>query len=78
LFIAAPALFIGGVPPVIAWNPSSGLYGVISTLLTLCWIISGVAEGYLIYRWNIDARILFGRNKTLDTVAFFVMTCLRF
>lgn len=73
LIIASVALFLGGIPPLIRFNPFFGLYETLGTLLTLCWIISGIASAYLIYRWNIGGRTLFGRKETLDTVAFFVM-----
>lgn len=73
LIIASVALFLGGIPPLIRLNPFSGLYEILGTLLTLCWIISGITSGYLIYRWNIGGRILFGRKNTIDTVTFFVM-----
>lgn len=73
LLIAAIALFIGGIPPAVAWNPVPSLYGIIGSLLTLAWIISGVAAAYLIYRWYTGGQRLFGGKVPLDTGAFFVM-----
>ena len=73
LVIAAIALFIGGTPPVLALNPISALYGFVGSLLTLSWFISGIAAGYLLYRWHENKRKLFGKEDTKDTVAFFVM-----
>lgn len=70
LVIAAVALFIGGVPPLQAYGhlPS----GLTSSLLTIAWLISGLASGYLFYRWYTGNKMLFGRKENLDTAAFFV------
>jgi hypothetical protein len=66
LLIAAIALLIGGRPPLLLVLPT--LYGV----LTLAWLMSGVASGYLLYRWNAGGQKLFGGKAPLDTAAFFV------
>jgi len=68
LVIAAIALFLGGVPPILEIIHASFVY----SLLNIAWIISGVASVYLLYRWNQNRRKLFGKRETLDTVAFFV------
>ncbi len=68
LLIASLALFLGGVPPVILILPLP-LTGLI---LTLCWIISGIVSGYLVYRWHKAGMKLFGEKNTLDTAAFAV------
>lgn len=73
LVIASIALFLGGVPPVKALNPIPAFYGLISSLLTLAWIISGVAAGYLLYRWHTGGKTLFHEKRQHDTLAFFVM-----
>jgi len=67
LVIAALALFLGGVPPVYRL----GFVGV-APLLTLCWVISGVAAVYLLFRWN-KTKLLFGGKNKWDMWAFFVM-----
>ena len=78
LIIAAVALFIGGIPPVLAFNPIPAFYGVLRALLVVAWIISGTASGYMLYRWNSlygwnsGQRTLFGGKAPLDTAAFFV------
>ena len=72
LVIAAVALFLGGVPPALKFLPIPALYGLVGSLLTLAWIISGVASAYLLWRWY-KTRTLFGAKETLDTAAFFVM-----
>jgi uncharacterized membrane protein YuzA (DUF378 family) len=46
--------------------------GLVSTVLTLSWIISGVAAVYLLYMWSKN-RTLFGAKEKLDMVAFLVM-----
>ena len=73
LVIAAMALLIGGVPPVMYFNPFTGLYGLLGNLLTLSWIISGLTAGYLLYRWNDGKRVLFGGHKQQDAAAFLVL-----
>jgi hypothetical protein len=71
LVIAAAALFLGGVPPVLKILPGVPLVG---SLLTLAWLISGIASLYLLYRWYTGGQTLFGGKETKDMVAFFVMT----
>lgn len=68
LFLAAAALFIGGYPVATRIIPIP----LTSSLLVLCWLISGVASVYLAYRWNIDGQKLFGKKDGLDRVVFFV------
>lgn len=72
LAIAALALFLGGQPPVLYVFRIPALYGLISSLLTISWIISGVASVYLLVRWYGGGQKLFGAKKPRDTVAFFV------
>src|SRR3989344_8325172 len=69
LIIAALALFLGGVSPLLKLGLPSGLA---SSLLTLSWIISGVAAVYLLYRRHKTKLLLGGKDKW-DAVAFFVM-----
>ena len=73
LLIAALALFLGGVPPILKFNPIPGLYGTISSLLVVAWIISGLAAAYLFYRWNAGGRKVLGGMETKDATAFFIM-----
>jgi uncharacterized membrane protein YuzA (DUF378 family) len=68
LLIAALALFLGGVPPLTKLS-----LPFTSTLLTVAWIISGLASLYLLYMWNVNKRTVFGHNRKLDTIAFFIM-----
>lgn len=72
LLIAALALFLGGVPPVIFIFGKIGLSSMVWSLLNLAWIISGIASLYLLYRWNEAGRRVFGGTDMRDTVAFFV------
>lgn len=72
LLIAAVALFIGGVPPILKFNPIAGLYHPLSSLLNLAWIISGVVSAYLLYHWYTNKQKVFGGTKPLDTAAFFI------
>ncbi len=73
LVVASIALFAGGVPPVsyvVLAVPA--LFGLVQLGLTLAWIISGLASGYLFYRWWKANRMLFGGKKGADTAAFLV------
>ncbi len=72
LVVAAVALFLGGIPPVLYFGLPSGLYSLTNSLLQIAWIISGVASVYLLYRWNEGGRKLFGAQLPHDTYAFFV------
>lgn len=73
LVIASLALFLGGVPPVLKFFPIPAFYGLIASLLTLSWIISGIAAGYLIYRWHMAHHTVFGGKDNKDTGAFLVL-----
>ena len=72
LVIAAVALLLGGIPPALYLLPIPALYGLIIVLLKLAWIVSGAASAYLLYRWYIGGRKVFGGNDMKDNVAFFV------
>lgn len=73
LVIASLALFLGGVPLAKAINPIPAFYSLISSLLSLAWIISGIAAGYLLYRWHTGGKTLFHEKRQYDTIAFFIM-----
>lgn len=70
LLVAAVALLLGGIPPILMVMPSIPLVG---TLLTLSWILSGVAAAYLAYRWYTNDFRVFGGKAKLDLAAFGVM-----
>lgn len=72
LVIAAVALFIGGVPPIYLLAPS-GMFGIARLGLVAAWIISGLAAGYLLYRWYDGGQKVFGGKDHKDTLAFLVM-----
>lgn len=69
LIIAALSLIFGGFPIVFLLFPSGGL---VSSLLTIFWIISGIAAIYLLYVWNAGGRKLFGGEGKRDLAAFAV------
>jgi hypothetical protein len=73
LLVAALALIIGGYPPIYLLLPMSATYGIVSLGLKLAWIISGVAAGYLAYRWYTGGQKLFGGKDMKDAVAFGVL-----
>ena len=66
--IAAVALFVGGVPVVFYFS----FLMFLATFLTLMWLISGAASGYLLYCWNKKGRRLFGGTDQKDMIAFLV------
>lgn len=72
LIIAAIALLLGGIPVLRFLLPVPALFGLVGTILTLAWIISGAAAVYLLYRWYTGGQMLFGAKSTQDTIAFFV------
>lgn len=69
LIIASVALFLGGIPPVTLIIST----GLVNSLLTLCWIVSGLASAYLVYVWYKKGQTVFGGKKTLDLMAFWIM-----
>lgn len=74
LVIGAVALFIGGVPPLLAltFRLSLPIFPLVYALLTLSWIASGLASGYLLYRWFGNGKHVFGAKNQKDLLAFFV------
>lgn len=72
LVVAAVSLFVGGIPIVYLILPA-GIFGLTHILVTLAWIISGVASGYLLYQWHKAGHRLFGHKRGLDTFSFIVM-----
>jgi hypothetical protein len=70
LLVAALALLLGGIPPVMMVLPGIPLIG---TLLTLSWIVSGVTAIYLAYRWYRNDFMIFGEKNLRDIAAFGVM-----
>ena len=70
LILGAIALALGGVPVVFAILPISGLYSLVGSLLTLAWIISGIASGYMLYRFWTSGKTVFGGKDHRDIVAF--------
>ena len=66
LVIAAVALLLGGVPPVVYVLGGSGnVWG----LLKLFWIISGLAAAYLGYRWYTNGWRVLGGSDRSDVIA---------
>lgn len=72
LVVAAIALFLGGYPPLLYIFRIASLYGLLGLILKICWIISGLASGYLLYQWFKRDKKLFGVKDQLDTYAFLV------
>ena len=70
LVIAAIALFLGGIPPIFLILPGTALTAL---MLKVCWLISGAASLYLIYRWFNIRHNLFGKKDSKDMFAFLVM-----
>lgn len=74
LVIAAVALLLGGVPPIVWILGGSAYFGIVGLLLKLAWVASGVASVYLLYRWYTKGMMLFGHGNMKDKLAFGVMT----
>ena len=72
LIVAAVALLIGGVPPIYLIAPAS-LFAAARFGLIMCWIISGLASLYLLYRWWKSEQKVFGKKDPKDTVTFLVL-----
>lgn len=72
LLIAAIALLLGGVPPLYLLMPYS-MYTTTTFILKLTWILSGIAAGYLLYRWYDTGQRLFGHKDHKDTLAFLLL-----
>lgn len=71
LLVAALALFMGGVPPLLLLA-GSGSFSLVWLVLKISWFISGAASIYLLYRWYSNGQRLFGGKNTYDTAAFLV------
>jgi uncharacterized membrane protein YuzA (DUF378 family) len=69
LVLAAVALLIGGIPPIVYLLGSSG---AVWSVLRLGWIISGLASAYLGYRWMSNGWAIFGGKNQKDTGAMLV------
>jgi hypothetical protein len=72
LVIAAIALLIGGVPPIFLIAPPAMSALTVLGLKT-AWVISGLASGYLLYRWYDGGQKVFGGKDHKDTLAFLVL-----
>lgn len=70
LLFAAVALLIGGKPVLLALPLPFGLFGFMWNILHFTWIISGIAVGYLCYRWLQCGKRLFGKQEKIDRNAF--------
>ncbi len=71
LILAAIALFLGGFPLVFKIVPY-GLSSTTSSLLTICWIISGIASAYLGWKWYTGGQTIFGKKEMKDKIAFLI------
>ena len=72
LVVAAFALLLGGIPVLRYFVVIPALFGLVGLILTITWILSGAASGYLLWRWISAQKVLFGGKDKLDTIAFLV------
>jgi hypothetical protein len=49
------------------------MFGLARMGLVAAWIISGIAAGYLLYRWYDGGQKIFGGRDHKDTLAFLVL-----
>src|SRR4029078_265297 len=68
LVIAALALFIGGIPPAVKF----GILAPGSAILTLAWIVSGLAAVLLAYEYFVHRKV-FNTKKPHDMLAFLIL-----
>lgn len=68
LVVAAISLIWGATPIFFRFTSSSGGSG----LLTLSWLISGVAALYILYVWNKNGQKIFGGKNKKDMAAFWI------
>ncbi len=71
LIVAAVSL-IAGATPIIFTFVGGALSVFVFSLLKICWIISGAASAYLLYRWSVTGKKVFGGTDKKDMIAFFV------
>jgi hypothetical protein len=70
LVIAALSLMLGGFPIALKIFGSSS--SAVGSFLSLAWIISGLAAGYLLYSWYKAGKKVFGGEEKKDCVAFWI------
>lgn len=46
---------------------------LVTLLLKLCWLVSGVASLFLLYRWGKAGQHVFGGKDTRDMIAFLIL-----
>jgi len=72
LILGAIALLLGGIPVVFAILPLSTFSGLVGSLLNIAWLISGIASGYMLYRFWMGGKTVFGGRERYDIIAFWV------
>jgi hypothetical protein len=72
LIMTVLAFLLGGVPVLSVVLPFPALFGLVSVVLRLAWLFSGVVSVYLLYRWHINQMRVFGGQSALDLAAFFI------
>ena len=72
LIIAAIALFLGGVPVLRFVVRTPSLFSAVGQVLTITWILTGVASAYLLYRFMKAGQTVFGGKNQRDLAAFAV------
>ncbi len=75
LVVAAVALLLGGIPPVLyVLGAVPGLAGILGLGLKLAWVVSGAASLYLGYEWMNHGWLVFGAKDSMDRAAFAILT----
>lgn len=76
--LAAIALLLGGMPLAVYVSQlidASFAYEIVRPLLSLSWILSGLAALYLLYRWSLNEYRIFNstdRNKRIAIIVLIV------
>ncbi len=70
LVLAAITLLLGKMSPVLMYFYIPLVSSLAGALMTLAWILAGVAAGYLLYLWWQGGKTLWGTDDIKDRVAF--------
>jgi len=74
LVIAGATLVLAKQSPILMYLYIPLITPLAASLMSLAWIISGLAGAYLIYAWNKAGRTIFGGNERKDVIAFWIAT----
>lgn len=74
LIIAGATLLLAKQSPILLYLSIPLITPLAGQFMTLAWIVSGAAAGYLIYTWNKSDKTIFGSTDRKDMAAFWIAT----